>query len=164
MIAINAAIAITWILTDSFHCVPVHLAWTGWAMEEQGTCINFIASTFANGGVNIVVDTIMVIMPVYEVLKLNLSLQKKIGVAVMFAAGLVYVFCSPKFRVKSMLTYAHLKINGYWNRSSGCFSPKHPRHKPNLCVPPSPPFPLHASNLLTKNNRPIGAFNPLVSN
>ena len=60
-------------------------------MEEQGTCINFIASTFANGGVNIVVDTIMVIMPVYEVLKLNLSVQKKIGVAVMFAAGLVYV-------------------------------------------------------------------------
>lgn len=95
-------------------------------MEEQGTCINFIASTFANGGVNIVVDTIMVIMPVYEVLKLNLSLQKKIGVAVMFAAGLVYVFCSPKSSNKSMLTYAHLKINGHWNRSSGCFSPKHP--------------------------------------
>ncbi|OJJ82200.1 uncharacterized protein ASPGLDRAFT_59727 [Aspergillus glaucus CBS 516.65] len=89
IIAINSAIAITWILTDSFHCTPVHLAWTGWAMEEQGTCIDFIASTFANGFVNIAVDMVMVIMPIYEVLKLNLSVQKKVGVAVMFAAGLV---------------------------------------------------------------------------
>ncbi|EYE94543.1 CFEM domain-containing protein [Aspergillus ruber CBS 135680] len=89
MIAINTAVAITWILTDSFHCIPVHLAWTGWAMEEQGTCINFIASTFANGFVNIVVDTVMVIMPVYEVSRLNLSVQKKVGVAVMLGMGLV---------------------------------------------------------------------------
>lgn len=97
MIAINTAVAITWILTDSFHCIPVHLAWTGWAMEDQGTCINFVASTFANGFVNIVVDTVMVIMPVYEVSRLNLSAQKKIGVAVMLGMGLVYVlssFCS----------------------------------------------------------------------
>lgn len=66
-------------------------------MEDQGTCINFVASTFANGFVNIVVDTVMVIMPVYEVSRLNLSAQKKIGVAVMLGMGLVYVlssFCS----------------------------------------------------------------------
>lgn len=63
-------------------------------MEEQGTCINFIASTFANGFVNIVVDTVMVILPVYEVSRLNLSVQKKVGVAVMLGMGLVYVFPS----------------------------------------------------------------------
>lgn len=89
MIALNTAIAITWILADSFHCIPVHLAWTGWAMEEQGKCINFIDSTFANGFVNIAVDAIMVAMPVWEVVKLNLSARKKVGVAVMFAMGLV---------------------------------------------------------------------------
>lgn len=72
-------------------------------MEEQGTCINFIASTFANGFVNIAVDMVMVIMPIYEVLKLNLSVQKKIGVAVMFAAGLVYVFSSSNPCVKPVL-------------------------------------------------------------
>lgn len=89
MIGVNSAIAIAWILADSFHCIPVHLAWTGWENEEQGKCINFVTSTFANGYVNIAVDTVMVIMPVYEVLKLNLSFRKKLGVAVMFAAGLV---------------------------------------------------------------------------
>ncbi|XHG00908.1 hypothetical protein AWENTII_004321 [Aspergillus wentii] len=89
MIAVNAAIAIAWIFADVFHCMPIHLAWTGWEGEEQGKCIDFVTSTFVNGYVNIVVDSVMVTMPVYEVLKLNLSFQKKMGVALMFAGGLV---------------------------------------------------------------------------
>ncbi|XHF96661.1 hypothetical protein AWENTII_000282 [Aspergillus wentii] len=89
MIGINTAIAITWILADAFHCIPVHLSWTAWKMDEEGKCFDFVASTFANGYVNIAVDTIMVSMPVWEVIKLNLSVQKKLGVVFMFAAGLV---------------------------------------------------------------------------
>ncbi|KAL4770047.1 hypothetical protein BDW60DRAFT_218378 [Aspergillus nidulans var. acristatus] len=89
MIGINSAIAITWMLLDSFHCIPVHLAWTQWEGLEQGRCINFIAATYANGIVNIIVDVVMVGVPIYEVSKLNLSPRKKIGVAVMFASGLV---------------------------------------------------------------------------
>ncbi|KAE8381625.1 hypothetical protein BDV26DRAFT_278627 [Aspergillus bertholletiae] len=89
IIGLNAAIAVTWVLVDGLRCAPVHLAWTGWAKEEQGTCINFIAATFANSFVNIAVDTIMVSMPVYEVMRLNLGARKKLGVGVMFAMGLV---------------------------------------------------------------------------
>ncbi|KAJ5204011.1 uncharacterized protein N7498_004890 [Penicillium cinerascens] len=89
MIVVNTAIAISWILVDSFHCIPVHLAWTGWEHEESGKCINFITSTFVNGFVNIAVDVIMVMMPMWEVLKLTLSFRKKLGVAVMFGMGLV---------------------------------------------------------------------------
>ncbi|KAL4813305.1 hypothetical protein BDW67DRAFT_178028 [Aspergillus spinulosporus] len=89
MIGINSAIAITWMLLDSFHCIPAHLAWTHWEGLEQGKCINFIAATYANGIVNIIVDVVMVGMPIYEVSKLNLSQRQKIGVAVMFASGLV---------------------------------------------------------------------------
>jgi hypothetical protein len=89
MIALNSAIGITWILVDSFHCIPVHLAWIGWENEESGKCIDFITSTFVNGFVNIAVDTIMVSMPMYEVLNLKLSRRKRMGVAVMFGMGLV---------------------------------------------------------------------------
>ncbi|KAK2819980.1 hypothetical protein FQN49_007840, partial [Arthroderma sp. PD_2] len=89
IIALNAAIAITWILVDSFHCIPVHLAWTGWKMEEPGKCIDFMKSTSVNGFVNIVVDFVMVAMPVLEVIKLKLSPRKKVGVAIMFAMGLL---------------------------------------------------------------------------
>ncbi|KAE8162397.1 hypothetical protein BDV40DRAFT_288536 [Aspergillus tamarii] len=89
IIGLNAAIAVTWVLVDGLRCIPVHLAWTGWAKEEQGKCIDFIAATFANSFVNIAVDAVMVAMPVYEVIKLNLSARKKLGVGVMFAMGLV---------------------------------------------------------------------------
>ncbi|OJI83486.1 hypothetical protein ASPFODRAFT_60957 [Aspergillus luchuensis CBS 106.47] len=89
VIGLNAAIGITWVLTDSFRCIPVHLAWTQWEGLETGRCVDFIAVTFANAFVNIAVDIIMVLMPVYEVTKLNLSARKKLGVSVMFAMGLV---------------------------------------------------------------------------
>ncbi|GLB12106.1 hypothetical protein AtubIFM57258_009384 [Aspergillus tubingensis] len=89
VIGLNAAIGITWVLTDSFRCIPVHLAWTQWEGLETGRCVDFIAVTFANAFVNIAVDIIMVLMPVYEVTKLNLSARKKVGVSVMFAMGLV---------------------------------------------------------------------------
>ncbi|KAE8389065.1 hypothetical protein BDV23DRAFT_173379 [Aspergillus alliaceus] len=89
IISLNSAIAITWVLVDAFRCTPVHLAWTGWAKEEDGKCIDFIAATFANSFVNIAVDTVMVVMPVYEVIKLNLNARRKLGVGVMFAMGLV---------------------------------------------------------------------------
>ncbi|KAF7589722.1 hypothetical protein BBP40_003920 [Aspergillus hancockii] len=89
IIGLNAAIAITWVLTDTLRCIPVHLAWDQWETKEQGRCVDFILVTFVNAFVNIGVDTIMVLMPVYEVLKLNLSSRKKLGVSVMFAMGLV---------------------------------------------------------------------------
>ncbi|KAF9894850.1 hypothetical protein FE257_004471 [Aspergillus nanangensis] len=89
IIGLNAAIAFTWILTDSLRCMPPRLAWTGWAGEEPGKCIDFMTATFANAFVNIAVDTVMVLMPVYEILKLNLNARKKAGVGIMFAMGLV---------------------------------------------------------------------------
>ena len=89
IIGLNIAIAVTWVFTDSLRCIPVHLAWTGWAQEEEGKCIDFVAATMVNSFVNIVVDAAMVLMPVYEVIKLNLSWRKKVAVSVMFALGLV---------------------------------------------------------------------------
>lgn len=70
------------------------LAWIGWdatgsASIGPGQCIDFIASTFANGFANIAVDVIMVSMPVYEVMKLRLTWRKRVGVVVMFAVGLM---------------------------------------------------------------------------
>ncbi|RHZ61812.1 uncharacterized protein CDV56_107452 [Aspergillus thermomutatus] len=89
IIGLNAAIGVTWVLVDSLRCNPVHLAWDGWTGEEPGKCIDFTSATFANAFVNIAVDTVMVLMPVYEIVKLNLSGRKKLGVGVMFAMGLV---------------------------------------------------------------------------
>lgn len=108
MIAINTGVAFAWILADSFHCLPVRLAWISWdaaaaARAGPGQCIDFIASTLVNGFVNIGVDVIMVSMPVYEVMKLRLTWRKRIGVVVMFAVGLMCVFLSPLSPISTMI-------------------------------------------------------------
>ncbi|KAJ5666745.1 hypothetical protein N7462_011154, partial [Penicillium macrosclerotiorum] len=89
LVGVNAIIGITFAFVDGFRCVPLHLTWTGWANEESGKCINFIIAILVNCLVNIFVDSIMIMMPVWEVAKLQLPLKKKLAVALMFAVGSV---------------------------------------------------------------------------
>ncbi|CAI7666395.1 uncharacterized protein N7487_008143 [Penicillium crustosum] len=89
LICANAAIGITWASVDAFRCSPTRLTWVGWMHEEPGHCINFIVAVLVNCLVNIFVDCILIVMPVYEVIKLQLPLRKKITVAAMFIVGSV---------------------------------------------------------------------------
>lgn len=89
LIGMNMAIGITWALVDSFRCLPTRLTWLGWKNEESGQCINFINSILVNCLANIFVDSVLIIMPVFEVAKLQLPLRKKLTVALMFAVGSV---------------------------------------------------------------------------
>ncbi|KAE8152990.1 hypothetical protein BDV25DRAFT_137393 [Aspergillus avenaceus] len=107
LIAINASVGITWALVDSLRCNPVHLAWDGWMNEYPGTCIDFIDAILANCLVNIIVDAIMVIMPVYEVSKLQLPLWKKFTVGLMFVMGSV------------LTVIAIIRVVVFWNNRWG---------------------------------------------
>lgn len=69
----------------------MRLTWLGWANEHPGKCINFDAAVLINCLLNIVIDSVIVAMPVYEVSKLQLPLQKKISVGLMFMMGSVLV-------------------------------------------------------------------------
>ncbi|KAJ5484342.1 hypothetical protein N7453_012296 [Penicillium expansum] len=89
LIVTNAAIGITWAFVDAFRCWPTRLTWVGWMHEEPGYCIDFIAAVLVNCLVNIFVDCILIVMPVYEVIKLQLPLRKKLAVASMFIVGSV---------------------------------------------------------------------------
>ncbi|KAJ5175888.1 uncharacterized protein N7482_001765, partial [Penicillium canariense] len=107
LIAVNAAIGIIWAFVDSFRCVPTRLMWTGWTNEESGKCINFIVSILINCLVNIFVDSVLILMPVWEVAKLQLPLRKKLAVALMFAVG-------------SVLTIiAVIRVVVFWNHRWG---------------------------------------------
>ncbi|CAG8320912.1 unnamed protein product [Penicillium nalgiovense] len=107
LIGINAAIGITWASVDAFRCVPTRLTWTGWTNEESGYCINFIVAVLVNCLVNIFVDFILIVMPVYEVVKLQLPLRKKIAVASMFIVGSV------------LMIIAIIRVVVFWNNRWG---------------------------------------------
>ncbi|KAE8355451.1 hypothetical protein BDV28DRAFT_163073 [Aspergillus coremiiformis] len=107
LIGINASIGLTWALVDGLRCTPVHLTWDGWTKEEPGTCINFVNAILANCVVNIIVDTIMVVMPVYEVSKLQLPPLKKFSVGLMFVMGSV------------LTVIAIIRLVVFWNHRWG---------------------------------------------
>ncbi|PWY82020.1 integral membrane protein [Aspergillus heteromorphus CBS 117.55] len=89
LIAINAAIGITFAIVDLLRCTPVHLDWDGWTDLYPGTCIQFNDAVLVHCLVNIFVDVVIVCLPVYEVSKLQLPTMKKVTVAMMFMMGLV---------------------------------------------------------------------------
>ncbi|KAJ5372952.1 hypothetical protein N7517_004958 [Penicillium concentricum] len=107
LIGINAAIGISWAFVDSLRCLPVRLTWTGWMNEEPAQCIDFISSILVNCLVNIIVDFILIIIPVYEVIKLQLPLQKKLSVGLMFIVGSV------------LLIIAIIRVVVFWNNRWG---------------------------------------------
>lgn len=54
-----------------------------------GTCINLYAFFTTTSVVNLITDTIFLVIPLYAVWGLNLPLQRKLGVAAVFAVGLL---------------------------------------------------------------------------
>ncbi|KAA8643374.1 CFEM domain-containing protein [Aspergillus tanneri] len=107
LICLNAAIGITWAFVDSLRCIPTHLLWDGWKNEEPEQCINFIVAILVNCLVNIIVDAALILLPVYEVSKLQLPLRKKIAVGLMFVMG-------------SVLTIiAIIRVVVFWNNRWG---------------------------------------------
>lgn len=92
VIGLNIFIAVFFVFLIIFQCGnKVHLAWTGWAAEEPGTCLDIYKLVLGNGIINLVMDVVIIGLPIYETTKLQLSRTKKLGVTLMFAMGFAYV-------------------------------------------------------------------------
>ena len=57
----------------------------------QAKCIDVNTETFVYAAINMSLDIIIFLLPISQVLHLQMGLRKKIGVTVMFAVGLLYV-------------------------------------------------------------------------
>jgi hypothetical protein len=67
-----------------FSCHPVPYFWD---RDLRGTCLNVNALAYANSGMSIAQDLIIVLLPIPVLSKLNMGVKKKIGVGLMFAIG-----------------------------------------------------------------------------
>ncbi|KXH26758.1 hypothetical protein CSAL01_00304 [Colletotrichum salicis] len=67
---------------------PVSYNWTQWDGEHQGKGGNVAVMAFINGGLNIAIDLILFILPVTQFITVSWTLQKKIGVSLIFLVGL----------------------------------------------------------------------------
>ncbi|KAL8305070.1 hypothetical protein RB597_003997 [Gaeumannomyces tritici] len=65
-------------------CIPVQAVWE---RGIQAKCLNITAVTWAGAILSIVEDLVILFLPVREVFRLQLTLQKKIAVVLMFSIG-----------------------------------------------------------------------------
>ncbi len=75
-----------------FQCSPMSFFWTHWDGEHEGKCMNINAIAWANAGISIALDFWMLAIPLAQLKALNLQWKKKIGVALMFIVGTLYVY------------------------------------------------------------------------
>ncbi|KAK1984437.1 hypothetical protein LZ30DRAFT_432757 [Colletotrichum cereale] len=80
---------IAFIAAAIFACQPVSYFWTGWSKETEGKCISVHAFSEGHGGFNVILDVWMLLLPLSQIYNLNLRLQKKLGVMLMFGIGVL---------------------------------------------------------------------------
>jgi hypothetical protein len=67
-------------------------------------CINTYAVAYFAAGMSIFQDMIIIVMPIPILWKLNLALQKKASLLVMFSVGIFVIICST-LRLPSLLEF-----------------------------------------------------------
>jgi hypothetical protein len=90
-----------------FQCSPVAFAWD---KELRGQCLNLTALTYAAAVLSGVLDCVTLILPLNELRKLKLSLDKKLGVIFMFIIGSGYVTSQNTSKRSEKATYPAIVV------------------------------------------------------
>ncbi|KAI0968281.1 hypothetical protein F4678DRAFT_443903 [Xylaria arbuscula] len=84
-----------------FGCTPLDYYWTGWDGEHDGHCISTNGIFWAGAFIVIAMDIWIILIPLLFIVRLNLSLRKRLLSGIMFAFGLFVIFVS-LFRIKTI--------------------------------------------------------------
>lgn len=76
-------------LLIAFQCNPVSYFWSSWLDTSGGRCLNVNASALSTTLINIVLDIVVLILPMRPILRLQISLKRKIQVVSMFSVGIL---------------------------------------------------------------------------
>lgn len=89
-------------------CRPISYFWD---QTSEGTCIDFLAYLEYNSLANTIIDLCIVILPIREVLRLQMSNSKKIGVIATFSLGSVVVVMSATRLIATILLARQVQDN-----------------------------------------------------
>jgi hypothetical protein len=88
-------LVIPFLFISIFQCIPVSNAFK--IAPGPGYCVNLNAATWSHSAFNVFQDVVIVVMPILEVMRLQMSWRKKLGVSIIFLLGGLYVVLSPSF-------------------------------------------------------------------
>ncbi|KAI9708219.1 MAG: hypothetical protein M1820_004173 [Bogoriella megaspora] len=78
---------LTFEMGNIFLCNPVSFFWQGWDGEHKGRCLDANSFIYAGSGINISIDISIILLPLPEIFKLQLSAKKKAAIMAMFCVG-----------------------------------------------------------------------------
>lgn len=88
------------------HRQPTWLIWEGWKYKEpRGVVVDLNNLGLAHGGMNIVLDVWMLVLPFTQLYKLNHPWNKKLGIFAMFSVG-IFLTVVAAVRVHNLSTFA----------------------------------------------------------
>lgn len=88
-IGLCAAYAVSFFFATLFQCAPINHAWMQLEEWHHGQCNNIHLQGWMSAIVNIIIDIIILVLPLYELYKLHVSMQKKLMLMIMFSLGIL---------------------------------------------------------------------------
>ncbi|RDW57104.1 hypothetical protein BP6252_13850 [Coleophoma cylindrospora] len=87
-----------------FQCTPISFNWDGWKGESKGKCLDLSALTYAAAGANLAQDLTILLLPLPLLLKLQVSMKKKLGVFFMFSLG-IFICITSIIRITNLVQF-----------------------------------------------------------
>jgi hypothetical protein len=106
VMGLSVAYTVTFFFATTIQCWPISLAWTQWDGLHQGTCNNIHLQGWIAAAINIILDTMVMVLPLRHLAKLNMSLKKKVMVMAMFSVG-IFVIVISAIRLYSLVHFAN---------------------------------------------------------
>ncbi|KAJ4358363.1 uncharacterized protein N0V89_002945 [Didymosphaeria variabile] len=113
LIGLGALSTLIFTVIVTVNCLPISYIWTSWDGLHNGKCINLNAFVWAHAIIDIVFDCIIFAIPIPELIKLKMSLKKRIMIVAMFSVGGIGTIVSI-LRLQSLLAFAN-STNATWD-------------------------------------------------
>jgi len=80
---------IVFLFLTLFQCTPVAYIWEGWQKASKGECRDPAVTAYVSAAINIALDFSILLLPVPWLVKLHVSLKRKLNVLLMFSIGVL---------------------------------------------------------------------------
>lgn len=91
LLGFTACWGVAYMIAQIFQCSPVSYMWKQWDDEHEGTCTSRAALAWSHAIINIILDVVIIGMPLPILMKLQVSVGRKLGLGLMFCVGIVSV-------------------------------------------------------------------------
>lgn len=84
---IVSAYGLAFLLVFALQCKPPSYSWLDWSQGTELECLNIADMSWAMAAFNIFLDIVVIVIPIPQLLSLQLSWRKKLQVTALFCLG-----------------------------------------------------------------------------